>query len=204
MVTELQFDPSNMKKLAMMIVLLLLLVTPAYSQATDTLPWPDKDILPELKNFISERLWQDYDITSITLTQVEHASYEDVDNDLAASGGRLELYKITAHFYAKHNENHSILRDKDGKVKGQLNENLYKNNREECKSGSAPKWLYLLCGVTEGYIFEGNMEAFVARTNKGWAVLCNHCTRKSSYALDGYLILGERKKEGYVWFPEEK
>jgi hypothetical protein len=67
--------------------------------------------------------------------------------------------------------------------------------------------LYIYCGVPEGHIFEGEIELFAVMTSigtaeKGYALICSNCKRRSNYMLDGYLVLGDRKKEGYVWPPE--
>ena len=89
------------KMLPALCLFVLCLSSFANAQPISTLPWPDKEIHPELKAWLFDKLWQDYDITSLMLTQVEKSSsYGDINQSLSASGGRLELYKITALYSA--------------------------------------------------------------------------------------------------------
>jgi hypothetical protein len=62
--------------------------------------------------------------------------------------------------------------------------------------------LYLHCGVPVGHVFEGTLELLMAVDREGsWRAVSPHWRSRRPYALEGYLLLDGRAKEGYVLPP---
>lgn len=119
-----------------------------------------------------------YDVTQLKVLKIERIQ---LNRDYP-------LVRAMVQFAARRNATRS----------SSFNEDIFRPGHPMCQG-----WLFLHCGVPVGHVFEGQLELMLAldRTNS-WFALAPRWRSRSSYALDGYLVLDGREKEGYVLFPK--
>ncbi len=150
---------------------------------------PAEELLrQEATKLLDQNLWGDYDIEKIVVSSVEEVSIHNRD---------YPLFKAVISFSTKRNENRSKNMTWDGRTT-LLNQNLY-DDSDLC---SRVNHLFLHCGVETGHIFEGDLELLLVQTGDNWQVLNPNWRRKTTYPLEGYLLMDGKNKEDYVLFSE--
>lgn len=137
-----------------------------------------EDAEKEAREIISSTMFGHYDITSLKAEKAEGFSQQ--------LGRDYGLAKVTLSFSATRNSSRSP----------NLNSSLF-------EPGNCGGWLYLHCGVAQGHVFEGKLEILFALHKRRWVAVPPKWRARSQYSLDGYLILENREKEGYVLFPKK-
>lgn len=169
--------------------ILLLFFVHAGTASSQTSGPSQEMVKQEAQKLLEKSLWGDYDIDKVQIQTIE---------DLSILGRDYPLTKAVVSFSAKRNEHRSKYIDQDGRTVA-LNQNLYDDEGLCAKVNQ----LYLYCGVDTGHVFEGDLELLLVKTNQGWEILNPNWRRKTSYPLEGYLIMEGKEKEGYVLFPKE-
>jgi hypothetical protein len=142
----------------------------------------------EATTLLNQTLWGDYDLEKVLVTSVEAVNIHNRD---------YPLFKAAITFSAKRNENRSQTMTVDGRTT-MLNQNLY-DDSDLC---SRVNHLYLHCGVEAGHVFEGEMELLMVQTVQNWQTLNPNWRRKTTYPLEGYLLMDGKDKADYVLFSE--
>jgi hypothetical protein len=140
--------------------------------------------LRETRDIISRELFGHYDLTKLAVLRVE-----DVRGRMTL-GPDYGLVKVTLEFAGKRNTTRHPT----------LNPSLFEPGNTMCQG-----WLYLHCGVPIGHALEGKLDVLLAADREGaWRAVSPHWRSRRQYPLDGYLLLEEREKEGYVLFPKQR
>ena len=137
--------------------------------------------LRDAREIIASELFGHYDLTSLSVLSVEPAKVQD------GASGDYGLMNVVLAFSAKRNETRS----------SSMNPAMFEPGSDMCVD-----WLYLHCGVPAGHVFDGKIQLVLASDRSGaWRAVPAHTRSRARYSLDGYLLLEERSKEGYVVFP---
>lgn len=134
--------------------------------------------LREARDIMSRDLFGHYDVTNLVVLKIE-------DFEGRVSSPRdYGLVRVTLEFSAKRNATRHP----------SLNARMFEPGSAMCQG-----WLYLHCGVPIGHVFEGKLELLLAVDGVGsWRAVSPRWRSRSGYPLDGYLLLEERGKEGYL------
>ena len=140
--------------------------------------------LRETRDIISRELFAHYDIMSLVVLKIEALQ------DRIHRGRDYGLVTVTLRFSTKRNATKHP----------SLNADMFEPGNAMCQG-----WLYLHCGVAVGRVFDGNLQALLAVDRDGsWRAVSPHWRSRREYALEGYLLLEGREKEGYVLFPKQR
>jgi hypothetical protein len=136
--------------------------------------------LRETQHLIARELFGHYGIANLAVLGIE-----DLRGRLS-SGRDCGLMRVIRAFSAKRNDTKHP----------NLNRDIFAPGHAMCQG-----WLYLHCGVPRGHVFDGRLEVLLAIDLDGsWSAVSPHWRSRREYALDGYLLLEGREKEGYVLF----
>jgi hypothetical protein len=140
--------------------------------------------LREARDIMSRELFDHYEVTELVVLKVEAFP------DRGRRGPDYGLVTVTLRFSSKRNTT---------KHPG-LNAAMFEPGNAMCQG-----WLYLHCGVAVGHVFDGRLQILLAVDRDGsWRAVSPHWRSRQEYALQGYLLLEGREKEGYVLFPKQR
>jgi hypothetical protein len=138
--------------------------------------------LREARAIISSDLFGHYDVTELAVVKTE-----DLRGRVAPQRD-YGLVRTILKFSATRNATRS----------SSLSPGVY-------EAGRCTDWLYLHCGVPTGHVFDGKLEVLLAVDQAGaWRAVSPHWRSRRQYALDGFLLLDGRQKEGYVLAPKPR
>ena len=136
--------------------------------------------LREARDIISSELFGHYDLTELVVRKVEAFP------DRIRRGPDHGLMTVTLAFSSRRNTTKHP----------SLNAAMFEPGNAMCQG-----WLYLHCGVPVGHVFDGRLQVLLAVDRAGsWRAVSPHWRSRREYALQGYLLLEGREKEGYVLF----
>jgi len=140
--------------------------------------------LRETRDIISGELCGHYDVTDLVVLKIETLQ------DRIYRGRDYGLVTVTLRFSTKRNATKHP----------NLNADMFEPGNAMCQG-----WLYLHCGVAVGHVFDGHLQVLLAIDRDGsWRAVSPHWRSRREYALQGYLLLEGREKEGYVLFPKQR
>jgi hypothetical protein len=131
---------------------------------------------------MSRELFGHYDITNLVVLRI------GAPQDRIHRARDYGLVTVTLGFSTKRNATRHP----------SLNADMFVPGSAMCQG-----WLYLHCGVAVGHVFDGHLQVLLAVDRDGsWRAVSPHWRSRREYALQGYLLLEGREKEGYVLFPK--
>jgi len=168
-----------------MVFLICCTVSGSFALADET---TDRQIaesaLRETRDIISRELFGHYDVTDLVVLKIE------ILQDRIYRGRDYGLVTVTLRFSTKRNATKHP----------SLNADMFEPGNAMCQG-----WLYLDCGVAVGHVFDGHLQVLLAIDRDGsWRAVSPHWRSRREYALQGYLLLEGREKEGYVLFPKQR
>lgn len=141
-----------------------------------------KAVIQETKDIFEQEMFGHYDLLHLEVLKVEDL------RELVGLGRDYGLVMTTLQFSSKRNATKNPF----------LNPDMFESGSPMCQG-----WLYLLCGVPLGHVFDGKLEVLLAVNLDGsWRAVSPHWRSRREYPLHGYLLLEGKTKEGYVLFPK--